>query len=205
MFKFLTCDTYNSSDKIDYPKFLIEYLESNKIQDSLFFKKVESCYKTKNSFVTDKSYESYLNLMSGMIKFLTRNNVNSSDKFDDSTYINFLTEYLMLDIKEQYLFVKIVESFYKKKNLNISDKRYESYVNLMHKMINKGFISAIPEYYGDILCFVLNKYYNDDFAIPLNRNDSRIVMRAKGDALYFLIKDTVCIMTFSTDALVFQD
>ena len=68
-------------------------------------------------------------------------------------------------------------------------------------MINKGLLSVDPEYHGSVLCSVANKYYNDEFASPLTREDSRIHLKPRTNAFFFLVKNSVCFMVNGINAV----
>ena len=95
---------------------------------------------------------------------------------------------------------KIIFSFLNKENLLLTDDEFINYDKFIDNEILNGNLIKYDEYnfIGEGFISQINKN-----VIALHPYDSRIDIRCKGQASYFLIDDQIAILTFSSNCVTF--
>lgn len=103
-----------------------------------------------------------------------------------------------------YIFNRILLTFKNTENLNLDDDEFFIYDKFIDNEILNGNLIKVDPYHFVGVKFIQN--INEKLStniIALDPYDSRIDMRCKGQAAYFLINDQIAILTFSTNAITF--
>ena len=105
------------------------------------------------------------------------------------------------------IFNKILLSFTHNENLIFTDEEFHYYDDFIDAEIAEGNLIKCDEYNFRGVKFVdkidkINKKLSSKI-VALYPHDSRIDMRCKGQAAYFLVNNEIAILTFSTNALTF--
>ena len=102
------------------------------------------------------------------------------------------------------IFDKIVLAFANNKPLTLTDEEFHYYDDFIDDEIAEGNLIKCDKYNFRGVKFAdkINEKLSSKI-VALYPHDSRIDMRCKGQAAYFLVNNEIAILTFSTNSITF--
>ena len=103
------------------------------------------------------------------------------------------------------MFTLLVKAFDTDCNLLLTDGEFIEYNRFIDNELKRGDIVKHDTYNftGNKLADKINIILGVPKVVALKSDDVQITTRCKGQAVYFLVNNKICILTFSTNAITF--